>query len=440
MSPLYTALTVGSLIRELAASVGDLVFSGTPTAQGTTTTLIDAALGRYWTANDDEALKGAWLYLIAGTGTPTDAAAGMERPISAYTAATGTLTWTGAADDTTEITNLYGIVRQRRPTEYLRALQAAQRYQAQRGLGLLPVVGREGIVGNLVPNGNFDLFTTANVPDGVTIDPNSTFTMETTVTFGQRHSLKMTTDGTNAGYVRFDIPQWGKFKGKTVRCYARVYTSVAARTTLDFYNFSTSTPAETDTVTTASTWELLEVSNAYPDVASRARVAVNVSAGSAVSVYTQLLYVADPEPSFEQAAIDADRALAWIGDLKYSTQSVLGVNGLGYHFADGLRTKNFSIVEDTEDTPRLLRLDVAGALRGHVLEYKGYKIHPEFTGPTVSFAGTPELILPRARAILLRNSGADTAMVRDAEAEAREAEATLSERPNLSLFKRVMAQ
>lgn len=426
--PLYTALTVGSLMRELAQSLGDLIFDGTSDS-GSTTTLVDAPLANLFLTNDDEAVKGAWLYGISGT------AAAQEKLVSAYTASSGTLTWTGAATSPAGDTG-YILTRQHRPTEYLRALQEAQRYQAQRGLSLLPVIGREGIVGNLIPNGGFDLWTTADTPDGgFTIQ--GVDTMETTITAGPRRAYKLVSDGTLAAFIRFAIPQWGKFRGQTVRCYALARSSIAARTSLQFADGVLTT---TDTVTTNSVWELLEVSAAFSDAATQAQVSIEVSSGSAVTLYVQFLYVPDPDLAYEQAAIDADRALVWIGGLKVSKGSVLSSNGRGYAFGIPLRLQNFDVVEDTEDTPRLLRLDVAGSYRGHVLEYEGWKIHPEFTGPTVSYAGTPELILPRARAIMLRNAAADPGEVAAAEASAAAAEAALGVHVNINTMKRVMAQ
>lgn len=430
--PLYPALTVGELELRLAESMGDLLFDATATA-GAASTITAAALP--WNANDDEGIIGAWVRLYAGTS------AGDERQaIAPYTASTGLVTadraWTATPDTTTK---LY-ITRQHRPTQYQRALQDAQRYQAQRRISLLPVIGREVIVGNLVPNGTFDLYTTADTPDGGFAIA-GTPTEETTITLGPRSCLKLVSAANTAASVRFSLPRWGVFKGKTVRCYAWVRPSNASLTTLEFADGVGS--ATTDTATTNSVWELLEISRSFSDAATQARPSVEIAAAGAgvqTTTYVQFLYVPDPDPHFEQAAMDADRSLVAIGGLRLSNGSVLGSSvGRGYGFGDALRPKNFSIFEDTEDTPRLLRLDIAGAYRGHVLEYQGWKIHPEFTAVTTSYAGTPELLLPRARAILLRNVGADAGEVMAAEATADRAERDLAVRIPMG-YRAVMSQ
>jgi hypothetical protein len=406
-----TALTAGELIRDLTQRLGDQIATGVSDS-GSTTTLVDAPLTNSFPSNDDEGIKGAWIYGISGT------AAAIERRITGYTAATGTVTWTVT---TTSPSNNTGYVITRfRPTMLLAALQAAQRDETddgreRQGISLDRVVGREAIIGNLVPNGAFDLYTTANVPDALTLDTDSTFTQENAITDGNRRSLKIVTDGTNAGFVRFAIPRWGKFKGRSVQCYAKVRSNIAARTTLAFADGVLTT---TDTVTTANVWELLTFSHAFSDAATQAQVSVEVSAGAAVTVYLQILYVADPDNLQEEAAIDADRNLVWIGKLRVSTQSVLSDNGHGYVFANGFGNQNFHIMEDTEDTPRQLRLDVAGSYRGRVLEYEGYKNHAELTGPTISYTGDVNMLLARAKQYVLAWTNADFTAVEIAKREA----------------------
>lgn len=425
--PPYVALTVGQLVRDLAQAMGDLIAEGNSDS-GSTTTLVDAILAGIFTANDDEALKGAWLYGIGGT------MAGKEQLITGYTAATGTITWTGAATSPSSDTDY--IVTRTRPTRYLRALQQAQHYLTDRKLDLEPVIGRESIVGNLVPNGMLDLYTTANVPDGLTLDTDSEWTRETTITFGHRRALKGVTDGTLAGFVRYAIPLWGKFLGRTVRAYALVRASTASRVTLEFSDGVTTT---TDTLSTNNVWELLDLSVAFGDAATQAQVSIEISAGSAVTVYLQLLYVADPLSEYEEALIDVDRRLVEITKVVLSSQSVLSISGRGYAFDEELLDDgdSWSIVRDTEDTPRKLRLALGSSRRGRVVEYHGWKSHAEFTAVTVTYGtsetpGRPGLILPRARVEMLRMLGADGGEIAAAEAEAVRAEGLLAVGPGVN--------
>ena len=257
--PIYPAETAGVIIRKLARSAGDLKFDGTATA-GAAATITDPALP--WASDDDEGIIGAWVGLIGGT------AAGDERlAISPYTASSGLVTADRAWSATPTTTSVYIVTRRYRLTEYLRALQEAQWYQAQRGLDLYPIVGREIVLGSALEN-NFDLFTTANVPDGLTLDSNSTFTAEATVTLGGRRVLQMETDGTNLGSARFAMPRWGAFQRKTVDFYAHARSSIVASSRAGIQFNDGVTTATEDFLDTISVWQRLYVSQAMGEAAT----------------------------------------------------------------------------------------------------------------------------------------------------------------------------
>lgn len=418
---IYSGLvsTVGTLIIALARQIpGAYVYDGTASS-ATSSTLVDASIPE--DTNDGETVAGAWIYLTGGTG------AGQERIIpssSGYTASSGTISpdrnWTTTPDSTTK----YLICRVR-PTLLLRALQQAQRDLTQRHLMLTPVTGREHIIGNALENGAFDLYTTANTPDSWTLDSDSTFTEENTITLGARRSLKMVTDGTNAGKVSQAIAGWGRFIGKSVSLKGWMRSSIVASDRAGI-TLTDGVTTEAAYLSTANEWQYLETDTFTVDEAATGLTAsADVTAGSAVTAYVQLLYLAEPEWN-NIVNIDADRNLVMIGGLRVGERSVLRDVPVNMsEFTRGVPAGAWSIFEDVDNTPRQLRLRLPRYWMGHVLEYTGYQRTAEFTGPTVSFVGTPELILPRARYNFLRDQGENREAVRDALQEALEAERTL---------------
>lgn len=417
-------LTAGQMMRELAQEVGDLIWDGTTTS-GTTTTAVDASVPA--NSDDDENMIGAWWYGVSGTGQ------NQERIlVSPYTATSGTMTFDRAATNPSADTG-YIVTRKYRPTHIMRAIQAAQRHlgQGRPPTVLVPVLGRELVLGSALPN-NFDLFTTANVPDGLTLDGNSTFTSQTTVTAGGRRGLRMVTDGTNAGSVRYAIPRWGRFNGRSILFRVLLRASVAARVTIEISDgVSTAT---TKTVSTNNAWELLEISRAVSAAATQLQVSIEVSSGVAVTVDLSYWFAGEPLAGYTSQPLDADRNLVYVGRVRVS-EPISAIGYGGYDFFADLADDAWEVVEDMDDTPRLFRAHVTG-LQGRVLEYQGYRRMAEATGPSVSIPVPPELLLPRARYFLHRDYQ-EREQAADALAEAMDVEKRLRVQVPRNGFKRV---
>lgn len=112
------APTQADLIRELAQRMGEYVAS-TPTAAGTTTTLIDSALKQYWPL--DVAQHYAWVYGAATADTNNRT---IERRVQSWDADSTTLTFL-AAWPTAPTTGLYEVHTRTPRARKLRALNAA---------------------------------------------------------------------------------------------------------------------------------------------------------------------------------------------------------------------------------------------------------------------------------------------------------------------------
>ena len=414
--PTYTSRSLGEIMFRVLASLGkgELVTFGTATAGAAGTLTADANTCPSTTA-DDARYIGKWLYVFAGI------AAGDTRRISAYS--TGRVISAATNFSATPTTASQFFISLVDPRLIERAVLRAQEYLADNNVAMRPITGREIVLGSALEN-NFDLFTTADVLDGVTLDSNSTFTSQTTVTLGGRRVLRMVTDGTNAGFVRFSIPRWGKFQGKTVRLYVHLRTSIAARTTIQF-NDGVTTATE-DTATTANDWELLEASQSMGDAATQARVSIEVSVGAAVTVEMAYWYTPEPFRGEFVHPIDADRNIIAIGDLWLSAGSVTAPHPEAHTFPHPVEDSAWAWFEDADDTPRKLRLRIGSQWMGHVLEYKAYQRHTELTAgaATTNWGGEPDVIIPRAKYFLLEmigaeNSALDRALLAAERIEAR---------------------
>ena len=433
--PLYSSVTAGEMVRDLARMLGDLQFDGAATAVAASTI---TSVAMPWNTDDNAGILGAWIYLISGL------AAGDERKlVTTYTATTGVATVDRAWTNTTTATPSYIITRKYRPTYLLRALQEAQRYQTQRLLSLLPVTGREIVIGSVLLN-NFDLFTTANVPDGLTVDANGTVTNEATVTAGGRRGLRVVTDGTNAWSVRFAAPRWGKWRGKTAKLRVLLRTSIASRTSIQINDGVSST---SDTAETNNRWEWLEVDRSIDEAATQVRFSVEVSSGAAVTVDMAWWYGEDPAGDSHEYPLDADRNLVGISDLWAGGQISDASSQQSYNYNESwFPPETYDIFEDVDNTPRLLRLRIGSEWNQRGLEYKGWQRQAEITGPTITWNGTPELILARAKYYMLRDtfSGEDEwRRMRLYESELKEIERREPNGLAVSLplsFKRIMSQ
>ncbi|MCH7553957.1 MAG: hypothetical protein IIC82_08175 [Chloroflexi bacterium] len=268
--------TLIQLAHELASDLGEVEVAGTATAGGATTLTDATGLAPY--ADSHNSIVRNWIILHTGTS------AGDHRSISALASqALTVIAWTNTPDTTSE----YSIVR-RDPQQYLDALRAtAQDLRSYLSNGrryhhLKEAVGREHVLGDAFFNGSLDLFTTANVPDGVTLDSDSTFTMETVFVADGRRALKVVTDGSSAGFMRQTLSGIGRFAGTSRTLFARVYCLTASRLTVEL----------TDGVTTKTKthggggWEWFALDSlTFGDAMTKIQRSIEISAGSAVTAF-----------------------------------------------------------------------------------------------------------------------------------------------------------
>lgn len=386
--PVYTALTAGGLLVRLAERRNALVYSGTATA-GAAGTLTDMTIPS--ALADDPAYENRWLYTIAGTS------AGDERAVTDYNGS-GVLTANRNFTATPDTTTQY-MVTTERPLRLLRALQDAQDWLANHWVDCNKVIGREVVIGSALPN-NFDLFTTANVLDGLTLDSNSTFTSQTTPTLGGRRVLRMVTDGTNAGFVRYSVPAWGRFQGKTVNLYVHLRASIVASNRVGIQINDGVTTATEAFLTTINDWQRLYASQAMGAAATQLRLSIEATAGAAVTIEMAWWYAPEPFDGEYRAPLDADRNLIAIGHLRPSKGNVASDTPAAHLFDEYIPLSAYDLFEDVDDTPRQLRLYGLTDYKGRVLEYAGLTRTAELTGPTISYPGDRDLLLNVAMDIL----------------------------------------
>ena len=399
-TPVYATQTLGVLTAALIRRIEPGVPFGDAN-DGSSTTITFNTAGASPLANfgtDDAALINRPVYVYAGV------VAGEYAYGTTYVSGTRVLTvkgpgFTGTGPDSTSraiIPSLFEI------WDYQSAITEAQRMlnfdkATQRGV-LLERVGREIILGNAIVNGGFDLFTTANVPDGWTLDGNSTFTEENTITMGRRRCLRMVTDGAAAGFLRQPILQWGRFVGLSVVPRLWVRASTASRVTFELAD-GTGTATST-TLSTDNEWEYIELADrTISDAATQLQPSVEVSSGSAVTVETQYMYLPEAVAGAHEYAFDADRRIVAVaGNLRLS-EPTDSTNDGGWVFKREIRARAWEVVLGS---PRRMRLHLNGSHSTRTIEYTSWENHLELTAVNTVWTGPPDAILDVAEAIMHR--------------------------------------
>lgn len=403
------SLTAGEIIFEVAGLIEDREEEGTLTTGGTTTHVDVNNLAKY-AVNDHQLLLGKTFIIYKGTS------AGSSQPISAFTASSDQIT-VPVAITLTDNTSKYFIAPRFRLQDYLDTLRGAQReLRAWRPVPYVKeAVGREIVIGNALINGAFDLYTTANVPDGMTLDGNSTFTEETVITKTGRRSLKGVTDGANAGFVRQTIPNWGRFKGAAVLVFAWVRASTASRVTLELTD-GVNTQRKTLETDDAFEWPFISPLS-FNASATQLQASIEVSAGSAVTFYVDFLYVPDAPSHRHRYILDADRNL-WAIEKKMRVSDKIGPSGAGGStFQEDLPS---GVTDVVYTTPRELELALGKdtSFNSRILQYRGWAYHDKVSAVTTTWTGDPEpLIWTMAARLAMRK---DRAMAAEFEAKARE--------------------
>ena len=288
--------------------------------------------------------------------------------------------------------------------DYLDALKRAQRmltWDPSLKRGMMAETGshREIMIGNALVNPTFDLYTTANAPDGWT-EANSTLTMLTDVTYGgARRSLNVATDGSNVAYLNQQIGRQGRWKGTNFTAWAWVYTETANEV---YLRVSDGTDNNDSATHSGNGWEKLEAQVSVEDSVDSMRTSIRTTTASAsVNFRVQAIYV-PIEPNHDHVyALDSDiNLIALDGNLRVSSGAFTDVGSSGVNDFDGIIPP--SAWEVTHDSTRGIRLKIGSGWNGHVLEYTGYKTHTALTAVSTTWADSIDGLLEMAAAVLLR--------------------------------------
>ena len=401
--PVYTSITAGALIKQLADRVGDLVATGTASS-GSTTTIVDTAalsgMAKFNTTDDPD-LVDALAYIYAGTN------AGAQRRCSALVLATISATLSVAYASAIDNTSKYAFIKRWDGDQYLSSLIQAQRmitWEKRLGMGVFQETGplRHIQLGNALQNPLFDLFSTANVPDSWTTT-NLTVTQSTAVTYeGCRRSLKVVTDGANVANLTqtlsevgrypssFEVTAWVWYEGATGELFIRVNDGVDDH--------------DSTTKHGGTGWEKLKVTVTPSAVAGAGTDTMTVAirsttAGSTLTFYVQNVWFPQAPSDDHSYALDADIGLIVLDPLIKVSKGPLGdsVNRDAGTFIPTLKSDGWEVVRETV---RRVRLHIGSELNGHVIELTGWKPFTTLSAVSTTWGGSIDAILDMAEAIL----------------------------------------
>jgi len=297
----------GTIRTEVAEAAGALVYSGTADS-ATSSTLVDTEL----TFATDDDLKGFEVRIKTGTGI------NQVRRITASSASSNNITVSPNFSPTPAANDTYDIYEPRRARERLLtdAITSGVRMAKNRGHVLEKVDSRLITQDILQGQGSFQQPFTSGVPDGDWAkDANSTAAKETTIIYQitkeDLASAKLTSDGTNEGYLEFTIPDWALYAGKSITVRGWIYTDTASRVRLRLLDGVDT--GQTDQVTTANKW--VEVSSSLTVNAAPTKLTVQcyISSGAAVVAYFHHIKAITSEPLYEfPIPVDSTANFAWI--------------------------------------------------------------------------------------------------------------------------------
>ena len=267
--------TVEEIKRDVARAVGGLIYNGTADS-GTSSTLVHDELKRF--VNDD-ALKGKEIDLVGGTGV------GEELQINAFTSASGTNTVVPNFTTTPDNTTRYHIYDPAVVTARLLEELIAEAVTTLTRHRFLATSNRKLILNDVAAGrGDFETYSTTNVPDNWTLDANSTFTQETTaakVRYGSS-SLKVVSDGTNIASAIYSVEPHYRFAGSTFTAKMWGWSATASRV---FVRGAYGTDTDSSNHGGDSKWEDLASASFTATDPSKLTLECRVSAGSAVTAY-----------------------------------------------------------------------------------------------------------------------------------------------------------
>ena len=313
---------------QIARALGALIYSGTLTA-ATGTTAVDT-VNLLFANNDD--LNGKQICIKGGTGI------GQRRTITGSTASSDTVTvptWT-TTPDTTSTYDIYdtAICTAEMLDEYIDSA-----HRTRQNWMLVDVIDARLVTNDLLMGAGslqqpFGTATSGVADDsgGIAIAKSSTgtFTKETTIIDRKLrqdlNSQKIVSDGTNAAYLQFTIPNWEPQASEVLTIEARVYSGTAARVTIAALDGVTTTTSDSNVA--ANKWETLSKSVTIGAAPTQLLIRCGPTAGSAVTAYIQHIRVITGDMIYElPIPQDVTANFAFISrvDLETGTEGIFSV-------------------------------------------------------------------------------------------------------------------
>lgn len=399
-TPVFTSITRGEIMLAVARKVGDCITDGGTTTTGAANTLVDAVatggLQRYLSDSDPRIYR-KLLTVYKGTR------AGDTVAVSAYTASSRTITPSPSFGGNIATDTKYFIHIRWDQKDYTEAIQGAHRllnFNPALGRGIMKeVVSREIMLGNALINPVFDLYTTANTPDGWTTT-NLTVTQETTVTYGGcRRSLKVITDGANVANLTQSLGEVGRWKGQSFEAWAWVWCETASEL---FLRVNDGVDNHDSSKHGGTGWEKLKVTVTPAAVAGSGFDAMtaairSTTAGSTLTFYVQVVWVPQAPTNDHRYPLDADINLVVLNPHLRVSGVFSDTGGKAGTFEDYVDNDAWEIVYEAT---RKLRLHIGSQWNGRILEYTGWKNHAELSAITTTWAGPINPLVEVAAALL----------------------------------------
>jgi len=345
-------VTRGESFLEVADLLGALEKSGTATG-GTSTTLVDSGLTSY-PADDD--LNHYQLYVYDGV------AQGDKRNITDFTRSSGTCTAT-AFSATPDTTSKYVILRPGWDADrIIRGINAAIR--SVRSLHRVREDNSHLVVGDMLSHyhagaGGMEVWDngTALAPNGYTLfGTSAAVAREATIIHGSDrshlYSAKLTSNTTNEAGLRFTVPDYARWAGKSFSVTCWVWVDTASRAQLRMSDGVTTTTSDAITVTDA--WQAVTIAITAVDASPTElffELYITADAGGAVIAYFDDHVVTSESEIIREYPIPAN--ITEIADVMQEAANA----GIYYEtLSNNMQTQSWRI-GGSDATPRLVVVD-----------------------------------------------------------------------------------
>ena len=197
------------------------------------------------------------------------------------------------------------------------------------------------------------------------------------------------------------LAEVGRYKGRTLSCYAWVYATVASEVFLRITDGGT---ALDSSLHGGAGWEKLLVNYPVTDDISELTASVRTTTTQAVTFRVQVVWV--PKSPSDDHIYDIDSDINFVvidGDMRISAGGFSDSGGNAGDFDIALPPGAWNLVRGST---RSIRLSIDAGLNGRILEYTGYSNHAPLVAVGTVWGGEIEAIIPMAAAILDSTRGA----------------------------------